>query len=173
MAGAAQVLVAVSRAGGPVTIKPQGACTAAICGTIENYVRQFRTPDTTDIYFDLSGADTIDSTFAGVLLSLALKKEDSHLPDIHLVCPSPRVLNTLKILHVVSLFDICDAQPDPPTEWAELPTESADPCYFVDRVIQAHEELIDADERNLPAFGRVVEGFRAEQMRRRDSEAEH
>ena len=62
-------------------VKPVGACTMGICHTIQSYLEQRRCDASQDVYFDMSEVRLIDSTFTGMLLSLALKKRDSAGPD--------------------------------------------------------------------------------------------
>ena len=171
MTDGVQILVAVCDRPRTVAVKPLGRCRIGVCDVFQRFVRRFHTPDTTDIFFDLSGAESIDSTFAGILVALATKKRHPETPDVHLVHPSPSVTNTLTTMHVLPLFDICEAMPDSPTQWTALHAEPLRPDQVPDLVIDAHQALIDADERNEAEFGPVVDVFRAEQQRQASLEA--
>lgn len=144
-----------------VFVKPVGACTMSICRTIQSYLEQRRSA-AQDVYFDMSEVRLIDSTFTGMLLSLALKKKDPSGPDIHLLTPSDRTMQALTSMHVHMLFDIRDAVDSLPHDWAELNIEPYNPRQATDLVIECHEELISADERNESEFRPVVDAFRRE-----------
>jgi hypothetical protein len=128
-------------------------------------VKSFRKPEVTDIYFDLTDAGGVDSTFTGLLLSLATCRNDPARPAVHLLRPSPAVITALNRMYVLSLFDVCQSAPEAPADWQDLMPEKPLPEKTADVVIEAHEKLIDADPRNESAFRPVVEGFRAERER--------
>lgn len=169
MAGAKAVRVEVGRSGGVVVIRPLGPCTVAICGTVLNYLKHIRTADTTDIYFDLSQANGIDSTFTGFLVALVTTEADSPVPAIHLLAPSEAVVAALERMYVLALFDVVAAIPQPPTEWQELAAERVRSEGLTELVVQAHQELINADKRNAPAFRTLVATLRASQSQRAGS----
>jgi anti-anti-sigma regulatory factor len=154
-----------------MVIRPMGSCTMAIAGLVQSRVKRCRRPQTTDLYFDLSQADAIDSTFTGLLLSLVTSKADADVPNVHLLAPSASVMDALGRMHVLVLFDVCSSMANPPTEWQELTADPAGPDELTDLVIDAHQQLIDADPRNVKPFGRVVEGLREQRARQRPTDA--
>ena len=160
MAGGTRIPVLVGERAGSAFIKPVGACTMAIAGLVRKHVDGLRRPDTTALYFDLSQASAIDSTFTGLLLSLVTFKADASVPAVHLVAPSGEVVEALERMYVLRLFDVCTALPDPPPEWRELAGQSTDRAQLTDLVIDTHQQLIDADPRNAKPFTRVVEGLK-------------
>jgi hypothetical protein len=166
MAGAKQVRVEAGRSGAAVVIRPLGPCTVAICGTVLSYLKRISIAETTDIYFDLSQADGIDSTFTGFLVALVTTEADSPVPAIHLLAPSQPVVTALERMYVFALFKVASAIPQPPTEWQELTAEPVSSEGLTDLVIQAHQELINADKRNAPTFRTLVATLRASQERK-------
>ncbi len=166
MPGLANITTAIDDTNGLVLIKATGRCTMGVCPALQAYLRPFQTPEKTAIYFDLSGAETIDSTFTGLLLSLATKKINAHTPSLHLFQPSDRVREALATMHVLSFFDITPDWPATATTWTPLPTALADPKAAADLIIESHENLIEADERNKDEFGKVVRTFKAERERK-------
>ena len=157
MASKRQIPAVVGRSGSHMVVKLWGACTAALCERVQAYVAALTKPETTDLYFDLAEADWLDSTFAGFLVSLAVGRVSPSAPDIHLLNPSKDAAESLKNIHVLGLFDICEATPAPPADWHELPPEPADVARVARLVIESHEALIQADERNAPTFQHVVD----------------
>jgi anti-anti-sigma regulatory factor len=167
MAGSTNIMTAIDDANGIVLVKTTGPCTMGVCPALQAYLRTFQTPEKTDIYFDLSQAQAIDSTFTGLLLSLATKKPDARAPAMHLFQPADRVREALATMHVLSFFDICAEWPATPATWTPLPTPTADSEEAADLIIESHENLIEADERNKPEFDGVVKTFKAERERKR------
>jgi len=163
MASKRQIPAVVGRSGSHVVVRLCGACTTALCERVQACVTALSKPRTRDVYFDLTEADWLDSTFAGFLVSLATGKAGPSAPDIHLLNPSEGVAHSLTNIHVLGLFDIRDVAPALPAEWRELPAGSGDIARIARLVIESHEALIEADERNAATFQHVVDVFRANQ----------
>ena len=168
MSGETEIAVSQPPDEGFVVVKLTGRCCAATCPSLQRYVEQLAPPSVTDVYFDLSGADSIDSTFTGLLVSRVRKSPEKPRPRAHLVSPSPRICQALELMHVLQLFDVVDSPPQRTTQWRELHRISAGPEDMADLVIRMHESLIAADRRNKPVFGPVVDTFRAEREGRRN-----
>ncbi|HEY3242290.1 MAG TPA: hypothetical protein VGM03_02975 [Phycisphaerae bacterium] len=130
-----------------------------------------RTPVTTDIYFDLSEAAGIDSTFTGLLVSIAIRRKEANLPAVHLLSPSRSVREALSSMHVLALLHTCTQAPAGPIEWQDLPHTPEAPEPMRELIVDAHESLIQADPRNAAEFGPVVAGLR-QQDQPQDSAAE-
>lgn len=137
-----------------------GACTMTICPAIRSQFEAIPEEEVEHVYFELSGVESIDSTFAGFLLAQMQTEKRKGVPHLHLVAPSPGVMRTLETMHVLRLLDITDELPTVSDGWQNIPLESPDANQAADLVITCHEKLIDADERNRETFGRVVDGFR-------------
>ncbi|HUU84066.1 MAG TPA: STAS domain-containing protein [Phycisphaerae bacterium] len=159
MAGGTRIPVMIGECGTRVVLRPIGCCTLGIAGSIRKRIGEYHPPDTTDLYFDLSGADAIDSTFIGLLLSLVSSKAGASVPAVHLLSPSQAVLEALERMRVLGMFEVCWSIPDPPTEWWELTGPTPEREEMTDLVIEAHQQLMDADPRNVEPFRRVVEGL--------------
>jgi hypothetical protein len=163
MAGGTAIPVAIGRAGSQVIVKPAGRCTMSICGDVRRLLESLRPPTTSDVYFDLSEAIGIDSTFTGLLVSVAVRRSDADRPAIHLLSPSEAVLGALRCMHVLPLLHVCAEPPGGPVEWQELPHAHDAAGAVRELIVGAHESLIEADSRNAGAFGRIVAGLREEQ----------
>jgi hypothetical protein len=87
------------------------------------------------------------------------------VPAIHLLNPSPQVVQALERMFVLALFDVVEAAPQLPAEWEDLPTAPVSSEGLTDLVIQAHQELINADKRNAHAFRTLIATLRASQRR--------
>ena len=166
MAGGTSIPVLIGVKDGRVLIRPVGPCTLVACDLLGPTLEGFHKPDTTDVYFDLSQAETIDSTFTGMLLGLLTGRKGPATPAVHLIRPTPRVVDALEQMHVLRLFDVCDSMPGTPDELNPLTTRPGDLAKLRDLVIDAHKDLIEADPRNAATFGRVVSGLENERRDR-------
>ncbi len=159
MAGGTHIPVWTGRVGATLVVRPEGACTVAICETLEAGLKRLVDASIQQVCFDLSGAEWLDSTFTGFLVGLATRGRRGG-PQIHLLRPSERVRKCLQDMHVLKLFRIEDALEAQPAGWEQLPQIEADAPGTARRVVDTHEELIRADERNEAVFAPVVKLFR-------------
>ena len=153
--------IMIGRHQGLLVIRLTGRCTMTMGTCLSNLLDQCRRPQITDVYFDLSETEYIDSTCVGLVVSLALRKNDPCVPGIHLYRPASGVLRVLDAMLVLAHLDRCDALPATITTWKELPAEVTDRDELAAVIIDAHENLIKADDRNAEVFGAVVDGLRA------------
>ncbi len=145
-----------------ILIRAVGPCNMSSCPALKDYIRGFKKPEMGDIYIDLSGAESIDSTFTGLLLSVATKKFDAQAPDLHLVSPAERVREAIRSMHLGRFFDVQDQLPACDGEWRDIQIDPPEGAPLAETVVECHKEIIRADDRNRDEFGRVVEGFEAE-----------
>jgi hypothetical protein len=144
-----------------VIFKPQGRCSAVLGNAIRQYFRRLPPDAGCDVYFDLSNADMLESTFAGLLLSLARQRGSTAVAAVHLVRPSSVAVSSLRNMNVLSFFDVCESADGLPDTWIRLAADAGNPDELAELIIRAHETLIAADSRNEAAFGPVVRGFAA------------
>ena len=142
-------------------IRLTGRCTVMMSTCLSELLDRCRRPQITDLYFDLSEVGYMDSTCVGLVISLALKKNDTSVPGIHLFRSSSAVVRILETMLVLDHLDRCDTLPAAIAEWKELPVEVPDQKDLAAVIIDAHESLIKADTRNAELFGPVVDGLRA------------
>lgn len=165
-AESATILTALPEGGDAVLIKAIGPCRLGVCPALQAFIQCNKKPGRSRLYVDLSEAESIDSTFTGLLLALAMRKSDPSLPDLFIVSPTERVLASINGMHLTRFFKLCDAMPIAQPKWNPLKVpEGAEPS-LADTVIEAHENLIEVDSRNKAEFGRVVEGLREERKKR-------
>jgi len=145
-----------------IVLRPEGRCTAILADAIHRYLEQSEIGAGHDVYFDLSGASFVESTFAGLLVKLA-RRHASPATDrpVHLLAPSPPAMTALNQMGLARFFDICDALPQQPPAWAALPVEGSDPQALADLIVEAHESLIAANPDNQAAFDGVIRCFKA------------
>lgn len=153
--------VLVAADGRRVVFKPQGRCSAVLGNAIRQYFGRLPPDGGRDVYFDLSGVDLLESTFAGLLLALARGRGGCAVAAVHLIRPSDAAVASLRNMNVLGFFDVRDSCADLPDAWVPIAADAASADELADLIIRAHETLIAADARNEVAFGPVVRGFAA------------
>jgi anti-sigma B factor antagonist len=127
---------------------------------------------------DLGQCQGMDSTFLGVLAGIGLRlRQNGHAATVHIVHISPRNLELLQTLGLDRLFST-SSETSPPLmapEYHQLAdtdlthlAHTLDKDETTDLMIEAHDNLIQADERNAPRF-RELARFLREVVERRHS----
>ena len=173
MVDGSPIPVQVGRCGGGMVIRPAGPCTVLLCDRLRSYLENLGETEISDLYVDLSAVDWLDSTFAGFLVSLAVGRNCQLKCPVHLLKPCAGALEALERMHLLRVFNVADQLTEEPAEWTELPEKPASEERVADLVIQAHENLIEADPRNAPAFRPVLDGFRADKEKRDRRPGDH
>jgi len=133
---------------------------------------------------DVGACPNMDSTFLGVLAGIGLRLRQDGKPDAHIriVSVSPRNLELLQTLGLDRLFQVQPLEHDQPaTAWPSgvvverLPdsdieslAKPLDKNETTDLMLDAHNSLVRADERNAPRFSSVTKFLRESVERRRD-----
>lgn len=165
MSATAQLLTAASATGDAVLIRALGSCTLGVCPPLKAFLAPLKSPETKQCYIDLSQTEYIDSSFTGLLLSLARRSGQSDSPAFKIVAPSSKVLDVIRSMHLQPFFAVERALPAERGEWSEIPMAEAGAAPLGETVVECHQAIIDADERNRAEFGRVVEVFESELKR--------
>lgn len=133
---------------------------------------------------NIADCPNMDSTFLGVLagIGLRLQRETEATPGrVQIVNVSPRNLELIQTLGLDRLFEVSPSNGDaaaPPAGAAlqTLPesdvehlTQPLDKNETTNLMLQAHDSLIKADERNAPKFRSVTKFLRETLERRRGS----
>ena len=130
---------------------------------------------------DLSHCLGMDSTFLGVLAGIGLRLRERAGPAaMHIINISPRNLDLLQTLGLNRLFILNSTAPPPlaETDYHLLPdtdlTRLAHPVNKDETaglMIEAHDNLVRADDRNEPKFRELIRFLReAIERRRRNRE---
>lgn len=160
MAGGTAIVIDVGRCTEGVVVRPRGSCTLLACATIRDYLAGRPAEETGSVFFDLSLAPGLDSTFAGMLVSLLRQGAATGSAAVHLLRPSAAAHKALQQMHVLGLFSVRESLAEEPTQWLALTSETPACDDVAECVLSAHETLIEADARNEAVFGAVVEGLR-------------
>lgn len=116
--------------------------------------------------FDLEKCDTMDSTFMGVMASVALKQRRAGTGKAVVVNANPHVqglLNTLGLKYILDIRAPADAGVDLSKDhdkFVSAPAPQVDKLNRIILMIEAHEKLIDADGGNEVQFKGVLQSLR-------------
>jgi anti-sigma B factor antagonist len=136
-----------------------------------------------EFIIDLSQCQGMDSTFLGVLAGIGLRlRQDGKLATVQIVNISPRHLELLQTLGLDRLFTMNSSAPTsladadyhklPDTDLTQL-SHPLDKDETADLMIEAHDNLVRADERNATKFRELTRFLReAVERRHRNQDAE-
>ena len=129
-----------------------------------------------EFVLDLGQCQGMDSTFLGVLAGIGLRlRQNGKLATVHIVNISPRNLELIQTLGLDRLFTVNSGAPPPLSEadYRKLPdtdltqlTHPLEKDETTDLMIEAHDNLVRADERNAAKF-RELTRFLREAVERR------
>jgi anti-anti-sigma regulatory factor len=136
-----------------------------------------------EFVMDLSQCPGMDSTFLGMLAGIGLRlRQNGKLATVHIVMISPRNLELLETLGLDRLFTVDSGIPLPLAEadYRKLPdtdltqlTHPLDKDETTDLMIEAHDNLVRADEHNAPKFRELTRFLReAVERRHRNQDVE-
>jgi anti-sigma B factor antagonist len=119
---------------------------------------------------DLAACQGMDSTFLGVLAGIGLRlRQNGGAATVHVINISARNLELLQTLGLDRLFTM-NSNPPPPlaeADYQKLPdtdvtqlTHPLDKDETADLMMEAHNNLIRADERNAPKFKELTRFLR-------------
>ena len=149
---------------GVYVIRFSGDVRLTLSAPFDHYVASmFDDPQFASIVIDLSEAKAVDSTSLGVLANLSLTMQSLRGKLPLLVCESPDLLRILTNMGFDDIFAIVDEQFDFANGLAELPmAHDLDERTLRERVIQAHQTLMQLNESNREVFKSLVEALEQE-----------
>ena len=110
------------------------------------------------ISVDLKACAWMDSTFMGTLATLGLRARQAKI-DVELENVGEQNLKLLRELGILKLFVIkgaAESGAPQPGKWEMFPRK-ADRKEMAKTVLEAHETLMQVDEKNIPKFKTVVD----------------
>lgn len=160
----------VSHSSGNVRVRVAGRGTFRNGQPLRRYALEMIGTGARQFVVDLGPCDGMDSTFLGVLAGIGLQlRESATSGQVRLVNIGPRNLELLQTLGLDRLFDLTAAsEPEPAGPMQLLPDSETiqlpDPAGkkdTADLMLEAHTNLIRADNRNLSKFKDVTAVLRA------------
>jgi anti-sigma B factor antagonist len=156
--------ILVARSANLGFIKVAGRGSFQNSGCVKVFYQQLLKEGVNRFVVDLDACTYLDSTFLGILLGLGLKLKEAGNGLLHILNASPRNLELLRNLGLDRLINI-DSQRVELNGVNEKPLEEM-PCPVPTRseaaptILEAHENLMEFDPRNVPKFKDVVEFLR-------------
>jgi anti-anti-sigma factor len=138
---------------GSYVIRLVGDVRLTLCTTIDDYFeRMFDDPEFASVWVDLCDAEGIDSTTLGLLAKLALtvKKRFGFEPAIY-SC-DPGINRLLKSMGFHRLFVLHEEVCSDAEHITEIPTVGGTEQAVKDKVIEAHQVLMNISDENRARF---------------------
>ena len=158
--------ISVGRSNGEVRVHVAGRGTFRNGQPLRRYALEMIGNGVRQFVVDLGQCEGMDSTFLGVLAGIGLQlREPATHGQLRLANVSPRNLELLQTVGLDRLFDLTPvSEPEPvglqmqrlpDSELAQLPKVAAK-NETADLMLEAHTNLIRADNRNLAKFKDVT-----------------
>ena len=163
--------ISVGRSNGTVRVRVAGRGTFRNGQPLRRYALEMIGNGARQFVVDLGPCDGMDSTFLGVLAGIGLQLREPATPGrVRLANVSPRNLELLQTVGLDQLFDVAPgSEPEPAgPPMQRLPDSDAAQLPKVvvkketaDLMLEAHTNLIRADDRNRSKFKDVTAVLRA------------
>ncbi len=131
------------------------------CAPFQEYTIRARRNGVRNFVLDFSKCDGLDSTFLGVLVSIALGDgEPSQVVVINLSESVQRTIDEIGIDRLMTVHCGATALPEIPLQQLQ-PIEESD-IQHAERMLAAHELLCQVEPKNLDQFGAFLSMLRSE-----------
>ena len=133
-------------------------------GCLKAFYLQLLKEEVNRFVVDLENCTYLDSTFLGILLGLGLKLKDTGNGHLHILNANSRNLELLKNLGLDRLIQIDGSRVElngvGEKQLEEMPCPIPTRAEAAPTILEAHENLMEFDSRNIPKFKDVVEFLR-------------
>jgi anti-anti-sigma regulatory factor len=166
-----KILVARSADLGFIKVVGRGSFQNSSC--LKAFYQQLLKDGVRRFVVDLEACTYLDSTFLGILLGLGLKLREAGSGLLHILNANPRNLELLKNLGLDRLINIDGAASGngagaravnlngvKKENLEEMPCPVPTRAEAAPTILEAHENLMEFDPRNVPKFKDVVEFLR-------------
>lgn len=154
----------VAEEGGVALMRVVGRGTFKLAVGLSRWIEQLKAmPELKSVMLDLSGCSSLDSTFMGLMVTLA--RQSRGRCALLVVNATPEHHSLLDGIGVMRVWKYVD-QPVTDLTWQNL-ASAADGATTLDErtrklILAAHETLIELDQANEPKFRDVVDMLKAE-----------
>lgn len=146
-----------------VWLKVDGRGTFENSQCVKEFVARMIAKGRQEFVLDLGACELMDSTFMGMLTSVAFQLREVQSGQLRVVRANERNFSLLESLGLDHLFQVePEPAPDAPSALKVASTPSATPEEQKTAILVAHEALIEADPRNAVRFQDVIEYMRQE-----------
>lgn len=138
---------------GLYVLKFVGEVRLTLCSTIDTHLEHVLSSEKVrDTLIDLTETTAIDSTSLGLLAKLAIKAGQLGMPQPTLVSTNPDVTRILYAMGFDQVFLLLSEMPTSRHDLVQVPFVQESESQVRDRIIAAHQVLIDLNESNRQAF---------------------
>lgn len=142
---------------GTWVLRLRGDVRAPWCASMDALIEQaFADPSLRSIVIDLHEATNIDSTMLGLLAKIAIQSRNRLAAPPLLLAPNDDIRRLLDSMCLQQVFRIADSEAEHICECAELALVDRPESDLCRQIADAHQVLMDIDERNRAAFNEVV-----------------
>lgn len=161
------------------TIKVLGRANFNVSAQFKQVVNELHKRGTRIFNLLLDECLMMDSTFLGMLAAFGLDKanatDPATVPDIQLVNPNERILDSLENLEVAQLFTVTvnQVKPPPQTKFEDAGKVCLQPSRkeVTRHSLESHKTLMDIEPSNVPRFKDVVRFLEEDLKRQENSES--
>lgn len=152
--------IRVGQVGHEFWIRPEGKGTFEESSLIKGLAEEKATDPDLRLIFDLEECSRMDSTFMGMLAGLGIKLRKGKLAPLKVIGTSEKTKASLTELGLAQLLDICE--PDDDSRTSEIRASLSELTDVQENskeelILKCHEDLCDADEKNLSKFKTVLD----------------
>lgn len=152
--------ILVARQEGLAFVQVCGRGSFQNAGTVKSFYQELLQKGVTRFVVDLNECTYLDSTFLGTLtgLGMRLKERSGGTGKLHIINVNARNAELLKNLGLDRLFNIDVSPRELPSAvpLKEVKPEPVDKTESAEQMLEAHENLMAIDPRNVPKFKDVV-----------------
>ena len=159
MADTAKPVYLVDAYSDPVVVRIEGRASFQTTGALHDFFAEMLRQGKKRFVVDFERCASMDSTFLGVVAGAALALRKQQPPgSLVLARPSPRNLELIRNLglHRLSTVDSGDFPMDFGQPTTPLPPQTKTELENARLVLEAHENLVSADENNRSKFQDVL-----------------
>ncbi|MCZ6828931.1 MAG: STAS domain-containing protein [Gammaproteobacteria bacterium] len=138
---------------GAYVLKIVGDVRVTLCATIDDYLQHmFEDSGFDSVLVDLCEAEGMDSTTLGLLAKLAIRTREKYGFKPLVYSCNPGINRLLQSMAFDRIFDIREEDCDNPATITEVPAVSGDADSVKEKIIEAHNILMDLSEENRERF---------------------
>lgn len=143
---------------GVYLIKMVGDVRLTLCVPFDRFIKtMFVVDDYTSIIFDLTEAESIDSTTLGLMAKIALRADAKKQLRPAIISDSKGINRLLESMGFDDIFDIMDSIPVAISGDVCLEAKELDEQTVKYKVLEAHKVLMSLNQKNAEAFSDLVE----------------
>lgn len=156
-------VIQVAKNDGFVAIKMQGDVRLTLSVRFDEFIDQmFNTEGFRSVVFDLSEAESIDSTTLGLMAKISLKGRKLGYDNPLVMSPNTttkRLLDTMGFEEILGIVETDDLNAFEFQELSANDDKESNEDLFREKVLEAHKALIELNSNNEAKFKELIESL--------------